>query len=84
MPWWPVINLVSLIHGYSYLILIEIVVAYRKLRSLQGTQVNFSKFINRGSHRDVSHQGIWTGFIQGTTRVHIQNNVQYSNNNILK
>ena len=39
---WPVINLVSLIHGYSYLISLEIVVGYRKLRSFQGTQVNFS------------------------------------------
>ena len=49
-----------------------------------GWGCNFSKFINRGSHRGVSQRGIWTGFIQGTTRVHIHNNVQYSNNNILK
>ena len=38
--WWPVINLVTLIHDYSYLISLEIVVAYRKLRRFQGAQVN--------------------------------------------
>ena len=37
---WPFINLVILIHGYSYLILLEVVVGYRKLRNFQGTQVN--------------------------------------------
>ena len=34
------INLVNLIHGYSYFISLEIVVGYKKLRSLQGTKVN--------------------------------------------
>ena len=31
--WWPVINLVTLIHGYSYLISHELVASYRKVRS---------------------------------------------------
>ena len=39
---WPVINLVTLILRYSYLLSLEIVVGYRKLRSFQGTQVNLS------------------------------------------
>ena len=30
---WPVINLVTLIHGYSYLISLEIVVGDRKVKS---------------------------------------------------
>ena len=36
---WLVINLVILIHTYSYLISFEITVGYRKLRSFQGPQV---------------------------------------------
>ena len=39
---WPVINLVTLILRYSYLVSLEIIVGYRKLRSFQGTQVNLS------------------------------------------
>ena len=41
---WPGINLVTLILRYSYLLSLEIVVGYRKLRSFQGTQfkVNLS------------------------------------------
>ena len=35
-------DLVNLIRGYSYLISLEIVVGYRKLRRFQGAQVNFS------------------------------------------
>ena len=31
---WPIINLATLIHGYSYFISLKIVVGYRKLRSL--------------------------------------------------
>ena len=38
--WWSVINLVTLIHGYSYLISLEIDVGYRKLIIFQGTQAN--------------------------------------------
>ena len=33
------INLVTIINGYSYLISLEVDVAYRKLKSFQGTQV---------------------------------------------
>ena len=36
---WLVINLVILIHRYSYLISFEIVVGYRKLRSFQGPRI---------------------------------------------
>ena len=32
--WWPVINLATLIHAYSYLVSLKIIVGYRKLRSL--------------------------------------------------
>ena len=39
---WPVINLVTLIHGYLFLILLEIVIGYLKLRSFQQTQVDLS------------------------------------------
>ena len=31
---WPLLNLATLIHGYSYLISLKIVVGYSKLRSL--------------------------------------------------
>ena len=37
---WCVTNVATSIHGYSYLISLDIVVGYRKLRSFQGTQVN--------------------------------------------
>ena len=36
---WPVINLVNLIRWYLYLISLEIVVGYRKVRSFQGAKV---------------------------------------------
>ena len=38
--WWPVIKLVTLIHEHSYLILLEILVSYWKIRIFQETQVN--------------------------------------------
>ena len=44
---WPVRNLVTLIHGYSYLISLEIVVSYRKLRSFQRAQVNLSMLLEK-------------------------------------
>ena len=44
---WPVINLVTLIHWYSYLVSLEIVVGYRKLRSFQGTKVNLSVLLEK-------------------------------------
>ena len=44
---WPVINLVTFIHGYSYLVSLEIVVGYKKLRSFQGTQVNLSLLLEK-------------------------------------
>ena len=37
---WPKVNLVTLIHGYSYLISLEIVAGYSLVRSFQGTQFN--------------------------------------------
>ena len=37
---WHVIKLVTLIHGHSYLIVLEIVVGYWKLRSFRETQVS--------------------------------------------
>ena len=115
--WRPVINFVTLIYKYSYLISLEIVVGYRKVRissnpgqfkyvpekpditypscedlgpcwkysiSVRPTNFskyhreynlfmsgvenlfindrggNFSKFIDRGSHRGASHRGTWT------------------------
>ena len=33
IQWWPIINVVALIYGYSYLISLEIVVGYWKLRT---------------------------------------------------
>ena len=39
---WLVINLVILIHSYSYLISFEIIVGYKKLRSFQGSRVKIS------------------------------------------
>ena len=38
--WWPVINLFTLIHGYSHLISREFVVSFTELRSFPGIQVN--------------------------------------------
>ena len=65
---WPVINLVSLIHGYSYLISIEIVVGYRKLRSLQGTQVNLSVLLEKEISRN--HRGtLDTEFLEPSCRI---------------
>ena len=40
---WCFTNVATSIHGYSYLISLDIVVGYRKLRSFQGTQVNLVK-----------------------------------------
>ena len=39
---WLVINLVILIHRYSYLISFETVAGYRKLKNFQETQVKIS------------------------------------------
>ena len=44
---WPVTNVVTLIHRYSYLSSLEIVVGFRKLRSFQGTQVNLSVLLEK-------------------------------------
>ena len=48
-----VINLVTLIHKYSYLVSLEIVVGYRKLRSLKGTLGQFN-CVTRESRYPVS------------------------------
>ena len=40
-------SLVTLIYGYSYLILLETVVGCRKLRSFQGTLVNLSVLLEK-------------------------------------
>ena len=45
--WWPVINLVTVIHGYSYLVLLEFVVVFKKLRRFQGTQANLSVLLEK-------------------------------------
>ena len=44
---WPVINLVTITYGYSYLISLEVAEGYRKLRSFQGTQVNLSVLLEK-------------------------------------
>ena len=44
---WPVINLFNLIHEYLFLISLEIVVGYRKLRRFQGTQTNLSVLLEK-------------------------------------
>ena len=44
---WPVPNLVTLIQGYSYLVSLEIVVGFRKLRSFQEAQVNLSVILDK-------------------------------------
>ena len=46
--------LVTLIHGYSYLVLLEIVVGYRKLEKFQGTHVNLSVLIEKP---DITYTG---------------------------
>ena len=43
----PVIHLVTLIHGYSYLISFETFVAYRKLRNFQRTHSNLSVLLEK-------------------------------------
>ena len=49
--WWSVADLATLIHSdshfSSYLVLLEIAVGYRKLRSFQGTQVNVSVLLEK-------------------------------------
>ena len=45
--WWLVITLATLIHEYSYLILLEIIVGYRKLIRFLGTQVNLSVLLEK-------------------------------------
>ena len=44
---WSVINLVNLIHGYLYLILVETAIGYRKRRGFQGTQVNLGVLLEK-------------------------------------
>ena len=44
---WPVINLVTLVDGYSYLISLEIAVGYWKLRSFQETQANLNGVLEK-------------------------------------
>ena len=44
---WPIMILVNLIHGYLYLISLEIVVGYRTTRSFQGTHVNLSVLLEK-------------------------------------
>ena len=39
---WLVINLVTLIHGYSYLVSLEIITGYKKLTGFPGTHFNLS------------------------------------------
>ena len=46
---WSVINLVTLILGYLYLIWLETVVSYRNLRSFQETKVNLSVLLHHVS-----------------------------------
>ena len=45
--YWNILNLVKLIHGYSYLISLEIAVEYRKLRGSQETQTNLSILLEK-------------------------------------
>ena len=45
--WWNVINLATLILGYSYLISLENVVGYRKLRSFKETQVSLRVLLQK-------------------------------------
>ena len=47
MPWWAVINLVTLIYGYSQLMSLEILVGCKKLRSFQKTQINVSVLLEK-------------------------------------
>ena len=55
--WWKsVINLVTLIHGYSQVISLEIVVGYWKLRSFQETQVNLNGLLEKP---DITLQNSW-------------------------
>ena len=44
---WPTIKLVTLIHGHSYLMLLEIFLGYWKLRSFQVTQVNLHRLLEK-------------------------------------
>ena len=44
---WPIINLVTLIYGYSYLILVEIVLGYWKLRRFQETEFNLDWWLEK-------------------------------------
>ena len=47
IQWWPVIKLFTLIQGYLYLISLEIIVGFRKLRSLQRTQINLKVLLEK-------------------------------------
>ena len=50
------INLVTLIHGYSQVISLEIVVGYWKLRCFQETQVNLNGLLEKP---DITLQNSW-------------------------
>ena len=50
------INLVTLIHGYSQVISLEIIVGYWKLRSFQETQVNLNGLLEKP---DITLQNSW-------------------------
>ena len=55
---WPVINLVTLIDGYSHLISLEIVVGYWELRSFQETLVNLNGLLE---NPDIMHPS-WNSY----------------------
>ena len=65
--WWPVINLVTLVDGYSHFISLEIVVGYWKLRSFQKTLVNLNGLLkkpdityqSRNSYNGISWAKLW-------------------------
>ena len=62
-----VINLLTLIHGYSYLISLEMAVDYKKVRSFQGTQVNLSGLLEKEISRN--HRGTFnTEFVDLSCR----------------
>ena len=44
---WPVINLVNLIHEYSYSVSLGIVIGYRMQRGFQGTEVNLGLLLEK-------------------------------------
>ena len=53
---WLVINLVTLIHGYSYLVSLEIITGYKKLTGFPGTHFNLSISLEKP---DITYCGIF-------------------------